>query len=252
MYLVKNTIDWFESYVSTYKNTEHYSEMYGIKIEHSKRVCKNAAMLGEAMSWESDREVWLAHSVGLLHDIARFLQYREFNTFLDSLSFDHGDKGEEILDKEFDWKNISEKDKSFVLAAVKYHNKRILPSGLCTETVKWCSLARDADKIDIFRMIQKRIENGTILNIFPKHEKVTGLSPNLVEEIEKEGLGSYKNARSLQDYRLIQLTWGVDLNFSVSVDILQKEDIFDKIIEDLKDYNIDYLIEKLMERILLK
>jgi len=73
-----------------------------------------------------------------------------------------------------------------------------------------------------------------------------------VEEIEREGLGSYNNARSLQDYRLIQLTWGVDLNFSVSVDILQKENIFDKIIEDLKDYDIDYLIEKLMERILLK
>ena len=73
-----------------------------------------------------------------------------------------------------------------------------------------------------------------------------------MEEIEREGLGSYNNACSLQDYRLIQLTWGVDLNFSVSVDILQKENIFDKIIEDLKDYDIDYLIEKLMERILLK
>ncbi len=232
MYFIKNTMSWFESYVSTYKNTEHYSEMYDIKIEHSKRVCKNAAMLGEAMGWESDREVWLTHAVGLLHDIARFLQYKEYNTFLDSLSFDHGDRGEEILDKEFNWDGISKEDKSFVLAAVKYHNKRILPSGLSAETIKWCSLARDADKIDIFRMIQKRIENGTILNIFPKHEKVVALSTDLVEEIEREGLGSYNNARSLQDYRLIQLTWGVDLNFSVSVDILQKENIFDKIIED--------------------
>lgn len=252
MYLIEKSIEWFESYVKEYIKSEEKSDMYDVKIKHSKRVCKIASSLADSMSWNSQREQWLSQSVGLLHDIARFSQHRDYNTFLDSLSFDHGDRGKEILKREFNWDGIDDEDKNSLLEAVQYHNKRLLPIYLTAESNKWCSLVRDADKIDIFRMIQRRIENGSIMDIFPEHESVSGLNEALVEEIEKEGLGSYKNARSLQDYRLIQLTWGVDLNFSISVDILEKENIFEKIIDDLKKYQIDLLIDELMNKILTK
>ena len=42
-------------------------------------------------------DAWIAHAVGLLHDTARFSQYRDYQTFQDSASFDHGDRGAETV-----------------------------------------------------------------------------------------------------------------------------------------------------------
>ena len=75
------------------------------------------------------------------------------------------------------------------------------------------------------------------------------LSPELVEEIRETGTGSYSNARSLQDYRLIQLTWGCDLNFPISVATLKEERIIERIREDLSPYGINDLVDKLVNRI---
>lgn len=223
--------------------------MHAVKIEHSKRVANIACAIGKSMKWCSEREFWLTYSLGLLHDIGRFPQYAEFGTFQDSQSFDHGDRGKTILDKEFFWRGVSEEDKQYLLTAVRYHNKKDIPLTLSDETLKWCSLIRDADKIDIFRMIQRRIDNKTIFDLLPRHKIVTGLTDALVNEIRLDCKGSYGNAKSLQDYRLIQLTWVLDLNFPISVSTLKKENIFDKIIEDLRPYGIDDLLNKLEEKI---
>ena len=114
------------------------------------------------------------------------------------------------------------------------NNKIEIPPSTPLAQYRWCALARDADKIDVFRMVQSRIDNGTIYDMLPRHKRVTGLTPALVEEVRATGRGSYLNARSLQDYRLIQLTWGLDLNFPVSAVTLREEGIFDRIAEDLK------------------
>jgi len=116
-------------------------------------------------------------------------------------------------------------------------------------TYRWVSLIRDADKIDIFRMVQHRIKNGTIYEMLPEQKTQEGLSPKLVDEIRKTGKGSYSNAKSLQDYRLIQLTWGCDLNFPVSVISLKEEQVFERICNDLKNYGIDDMLLKLMKKI---
>ena len=85
--------------------------------------------------------------------------------------------------------------------------------------------------------------------MLPRHKRVQGLSPALVDEIRTTGRGSYANARSLQDYRLIQLTWALDLNFPVSVVTLKEEGIFRRIADDLREYKIDDVIDSLMKKI---
>jgi hypothetical protein len=93
------------------------------------------------------------------------------------------------------------------------------------------------------------MDNGTIYEMLPRHRMSEGLSPGLVEEIRETGTGSYSNARSLQDYRLIQLTWGCDLNFPISVATLKEEGIIERIREDLSPYGINNLVDKLVNRI---
>lgn len=102
--------------------------------------------------------------------------------------------------------------KFLVVSAVKYHNKKDIPTNISLSAYKWAALISDMDKIDIFRMVQNRIDNGTIFDMLPRHRHVEGLSPALVEEIDKSGRGSYCNAKFFRTTGSYSLQ-GCDLNF---------------------------------------
>ena len=216
MYSTEKTGQWFARYVDSFRVGGALENMQELKRKHSRRVCAISCAIAESLEWNEERDAWLAHAIGLLHDTARFEQYRDYKTFADAASFDHGERGAEILARGFEWDGLEEGDKEKLLAAVRHHNKIEIPPSTPLAQYRWCALARDADKIDVFRMVQSRIDNGTIYDMLPRHKRVTGLTPALVEEVRATGRGSYLNARSLQDYRLIQLTWGLDLNFPSS------------------------------------
>ncbi|MEG1798820.1 MAG: HD domain-containing protein [Synergistaceae bacterium] len=248
MLTVEKTYGWFECYAKEFIADE-MPKMLVMKKKHSRRVAAISAAIAESMKWSEEHDELTAHCVGLLHDIGRFPQYRDFETFQDSVSIDHGDASAAILEKDFNWDGMPEAFKKTVITAVKYHNKRELPTNIPLGIYKWAALIRDADKIDIFRMVQNRIDNGTIFDMLPRHKITDGLNPALVKEISESGKGSYTNARSLQDYRLIQLTWGCDLNYSVSSVTLRSEGIFERICSDLSKYSIEPLLKDLMSKI---
>ncbi|MDO5115670.1 MAG: HD domain-containing protein [Synergistaceae bacterium] len=249
MYSMEKTEKWFSDYVDSFRIKGELAAMQELKRRHSFRVQKIASAIADSLEWEEENDGWMAHAVGLLHDTARFEQYRDYQTFQDSASFDHGDRGAEILERLFDWEGIAAGDREKLLSAVRHHNKIEIPANLSLSTYRWCALVRDADKIDVFRMVQSRIDNGTIYDMLPRHKKVSGLSQPLIDEIRATGRGSYANARSLQDYRLIQLTWGLDLNYPVSIATLKDEGIFERIRDDLKPYGVDDITEALIKKI---
>lgn len=249
----KSSIDkWFCAFTDSYRKNGTLPSMLEIKFGHSRRVAANALAIAESEGLTDGDEILTAYMVGLLHDVGRFEQYIRYETFLDAASIDHGDFGAELLEEKFDWSSVPGKIREAVITGVKYHNKKDVPEALPSYVLPWVKLIRDADKIDIFRTIQQRIDNGTIFDMMPRHEKVTGLNPVLVEEISSTMKGSWKNARSLQDFRLVQMTWGTDLNFSYSVDLLVREGIFDRISDDLRNYHINELLSTLNSEILSK
>ena len=243
------TNKWFKEFTDKYKIDGTFHPMLDLKFKHSRRVSAICSEIAYSMEWDEEGDSWLAASVGLLHDVGRFPQYRDYSTFFDSISVDHGDLGAEILINQFDWCGIPDNFREYIISAVKFHNKKKVPSCLKLGAYKWSCLVRDADKIDIYRMVEERIDNGTIFEMLPRHQMAEGLSAELVDEIRMTGSGSYSKARSLQDYRLIQLTWGCDLNFSVSVATLKKEKIVERIREDLNSYGINDLVDKIVKQI---
>ncbi len=249
MFSTERTDKWFKSFTDRYKVEGALDPMLDLKFKHSKRVSAICSEIASSLSWDEDGDSWLAFTAGLLHDVGRFPQYSKFRTFFDSISADHGELGAEILSEEFDWDGLPVNFRDNILAAVRFHNKKTVPADLKLGPYKWACLVRDSDKIDIYRMVQERIENGTIFEMLPRHQTADGLSSELVEEVRRTGSGSYSNARSLEDYRLIQLTWGCDLNFPVSVATLRDENIIEKIRDDLYPYGISDLIDELTDRI---
>ena len=128
MYSTEKTEQWFARYVDSFRVGGALENMQELKRKHSRRVCAIACAIAESLEWNEEHDAWLAHAIGLLHDTARFEQYRDYKTFADAASFDHGERGAEILAREFEWDGIEEGDREKLLAAVRHHNKIEIPT----------------------------------------------------------------------------------------------------------------------------
>ncbi|HAG70475.1 MAG TPA: metal-dependent phosphohydrolase [Lachnospiraceae bacterium] len=125
-----------------------------LKISHTYRVADIAERVGEYAGADPAFS-WL---LGLLHDIGRFEQLKQYGTFLDQRSVDHAELGADILFGQGyiesfpdvpgidGWRTVAE-------TAVRIHNKLKIPEGLDAETELYCKVLRDADKADIMRVL---------------------------------------------------------------------------------------------------
>jgi hypothetical protein len=208
--------DWFVGYTHTFDLSV---PMIQVKYRHSFDVMRVGRTLIEALSWPPANAA-VGVAACLLHDTGRFSQYRDFGTYYDGASVDHGDRGYEILRAEFPRALVDDEAWEVLLQAVKQHNKKNLPE-VDPQAAPFCRLTRDSDKLDVFKMVDRRIQEGTVAELLPRHRIDAPLSKALLDEIERNRSGSYKNAASLQDFLLIQLTWMLDLNFAPSFQMLE-------------------------------
>ncbi len=155
------------------------------KIDHTMRVAANAERI--ALSIDMDRDdTDLAWMLGLLHDFGRFEQVRRFGTFMDVHSVDHAELGADLLFNEkkielFSGSGFEEKDYKLAETAVRQHNKLELPEDLDERTRTFCELLRDADKTDIFRVIDEMPFEQRIGKSLGKLEEKSEASPECME-----------------------------------------------------------------------
>lgn len=147
----ESCLDAFNSYVARYDASD---ERIALKVEHTYEVaelCDEIAR-GEGLP---PADVDLAWLCGLLHDIGRFEQLRQWGTFGDADSCSHAALGIQVLKDEMgsftndpEWARIIE-------SAVALHSDFRLPSGLSDREGLFCTITRDADKVDILRVFNQ-------------------------------------------------------------------------------------------------
>ncbi|MDR1379720.1 MAG: HD domain-containing protein [Synergistaceae bacterium] len=259
----------FDRYVQSFDLS---APMIRLKYQHSYDVMKIGTTLMDALAWPEDRaQVGIAAC--LLHDTGRFSQYRDFGTYYDGASTDHGERGYQELRaafsafsnfskeghfKEGDFKEehlgdgLDQEAQMAILEAVRWHNKKALPDTgeITPQVMPFCQLARDADKLDIFALVSRRIDEGTVLELLPRHKIDAPLSAALLDEVEAQWSGSYKNASSLLDFLLIQLTWSLDVNFAPSWEMLQSSGVLTRIRDRFpkNDARVQTLLDRLFVR----
>ena len=202
----------YDEYVDTYREEGGaLPSMMQLKRAHTGFVVKNATLIADGEGFDDlTREVAL--SAALLHDTGRYEQLKRFNTFKDSDSVDHAVFSHDIV-KEKGWlAKVGSPRPDAILAAVLYHNRRDLPEGLDAVTLAASHTVRDADKLDIFRVLQHEIANTD----WRKDSRAfwnlsTTLPPNpvVVECIENRQPVDYQNIKSLSDFVMIQVGWMV-------------------------------------------
>jgi putative nucleotidyltransferase with HDIG domain len=85
----------FNKYTENYNMSNEHIER---KYYHSYRVMSLSKSIAESLNL-SQEQIKIATIIGLLHDIARFEQYTQYQTFNDLVSFDHGDYAIKILEE---------------------------------------------------------------------------------------------------------------------------------------------------------
>ena len=228
MTLLSQLTALYDAYVDTYREADgELPVMMRLKRVHTGFVVKNAEAIadGEGFSAE-EREVALA--AALLHDTGRYEQLKRYNTFKDSDSVDHAVFSHDIV-KEKGWldqieevkvKGGGDQWKDAILKAVLYHNRRDLPKEIedplstSTSPLHLTSMAshtvRDADKLDIFRVLEDRVENTdwkSDTRAFWNLAISAPPNPVVVECIANGQPVDYQNVKSLSDFVLIQVGW---------------------------------------------
>ncbi len=222
----------FEDYVNSFVGlTEDQKKNFSIKKEHSLRVADIIHNLSEKQK-QGESGQYLACFIGLFHDIGRFKQLIKYNTFNDVTSIDHAEFGIEVLNEGGLLNELSEDEKEIVLAAILYHNKRELPKDLNGEARMYAQMIRDADKLDILKVLTdyyanpKAEANHTLTWEMPGGNTV---SPQVAKQILRGSLVSKEHLVNQLDIKVMQLSWVYDINFKASFELLMKNRYLEKI-----------------------
>jgi hypothetical protein len=207
----------YGGYVDGFRSEGTLPPMMALKLHHTDMVVANAEAIaaGEGMDAETAEVCALA---ALLHDTGRYEQLRRYNTFRDSESVDHAVFSHDIV-REKGWLD-AHPHRDAILAAVLFHNRRELPGGLDELTFTASHCVRDADKLDIFRVLEERVANTDWRNddaAFWNLPVRAAPNPQVVAAIREGRPVDYQNIKSIADFVLIQVGWlRGELHFATS------------------------------------
>ncbi len=242
--------EWFRSYVDTFcGDDEEWDGAYKLKIAHSGRVAHEIRMLAQALDWSSDA-IRTAEAVGWLHDIGRFFQYSEFGTFRDDQSINHGTHGCQVIRQTHILSGLSDDVQQSILDAVCFHNAKVLPSDLGSDSLPLLKLIRDADKLDIFFIVQDALTRDGFRDfprILPPAKLDGSVNPAVLDGIRGNRVSSINDVRSLADYLLLLLSWIYDINYVPTFQQIATRDIITNILTHLPRDN--HVINEVVEGI---
>lgn len=208
---------WFNEYVDLFINVDGVlPKNIALKKHHTKNVCKNIKNIAASLNL-NESEINISEIIALFHDIGRFEQYRIYKTFSDAKSVNHAQLGVDILIKNNVFSKLERDLQELLLKTVEYHNQAIIPRHETDECIFFSKLIRDADKLDIFRVVteyylerEKGVINKSIELDLPDNQEI---SEKVVRQILSKSIVSIENIRTLNDFKLLQMGWIFDINF---------------------------------------
>ena len=216
----KDLIKIFTDYV--FNNYDMNDSRIALKYFHSLRVMDIAEEIAIKNNF-SQNDVELSIIIGLLHDYARFVQWKKYKTYNDINSIDHGDLGVELLFdiNEIEKFNIKREYYDEIYDAIKYHNKIDVIDNISVHNNIFCKLIRDADKLDILYLY------GTDMSLFKEDDKK--ISNDIKEEFYYKKQIDRKKVVSKNDKIILDLAMIFDLNFDYSYKYIRKNKLTQKL-----------------------
>jgi len=211
--------EWFITYTSGFADENRRLHPFlQLKFDHSLKVAETSRDLAAALGWDGG-DIITAEALGLLHDTGRFSQFADFGSFIDAKTVDHGERGWEVIRCGEVLADCSSRDQKHVMIGVRFHNRREMPDHFDGDTLNFLQLIRDADKLDIMRLVNEaaaRCTGEEFAEMFPGITLEGGETPELVEAVRAGKKPSFALVRTCADILIMLRSWEDQLNFEPS------------------------------------
>jgi len=187
-----------------------------LKEKHTWKVVKNCENLAKHLNL-NEHDSLLAKMIGLFHDVGRFYQFTVYRTFNDALSENHAIKDLPFMAK------LDEEDLATLKFAIGNHNAKEIAPTENQRHLAFAKLIRDADKIDIYR----------VLKPFLGPTDGRGCSPDFVDLFVAGKQCDYTKMRTQDDRKLVRLMWVYDVYFAWSLQQIVEQNYIEDIINNL-------------------
>lgn len=228
-----------------------------LKVEHTWRVFEHARSIAASLRADSsscrfadDAEACRAAELAALyHDCGRFPQFKTYRTFLDAKSVNHAvlsfrtARDEGFLAKE------SSRVRALALCAVLLHNRHALPPHLAEDARFVTDVVRDADKLDIFRIMVSHLtsalpeRDAVLLHV---EDDPARWSPKVADDVLAGRIARYSDLRYVNDFRLLLGAWMQELRFAATKKALVRSGLMEQVLSQLPD---DALLKPAVERL---
>ncbi len=249
---LKKLREWFNDFTASFLGESDFvDENVALKQCHTMKVCQEMNFLTSKVGIKGDGAI-LAEIIALLHDVGRFEQIKRYKTFEDAKSIDHSKLGIEIIDELGLLSDFSALEQKIIKVAIAQHNKKELQLSpdLPEECLLFARLIRDADKIDIYRVVingyklYMKDPDKFNLAISFKSQDDGKCSPKVVNALLNKESINYTDLKNINDRKLLQLIWLYDINFTDSLKRIIERGYVDFIVSQLPETKDCVLIKK--------
>ncbi len=230
--IFQHYLDIFDEYVSPYLEMEAIASSMRIKKEHS----LNVVQLGKEIAQDVHEKNFFAIGIAcLFHDIGRFEQMRIYNTFHDPKSCNHALLGLKVFKEKHFLDTLDLSTKKRVYTAIALHNRLHFPMNIPHEYLPICLVLRDADKIDIMRVMVENFINRSddADTVFLHVKDKPYVSPHVIQSLLLAKSIRYSDLRYVNDFKLLLGGWLNDIHYKSARRIIQSRGYLDLILEDL-------------------
>lgn len=232
--------DRFRDYALSFApSPEQVPSAIQLKLEHTFDVCSITDIITEReQAFTAERAKYLASLAAFFHDVSRFRQYRDYHTFRDAESFDHGAVSAEIFEREFHVEGLTPQEIRLVSTAIRHHNKRTLPQDIRQDTLPYAQIVRDADKLSILKIVNAYFALPAEQQD-PAVKSGTEDTPGFTEKLVHDAIGgiqiAHADMRNLNDFKISFFAWAQDLTFPASAEYVLRNGLYPKLRAFLPD-----------------
>lgn len=244
----------FKEYCSQYNPED---KKIKLKIAHMERTAQVAKNIAQSLNLEQE-DIELAELIGLLHDIGRFEQIKQYNTFVDKDSINHGEYGAKVLFEQGKIRDFIEEEKydEIIKKAIQNHNRGAsqIENELTPKELLHTRIIRDADKTDIFYVLMiDDIETCYGKEDFSK-EKITD---EVYSEFMEEQTINYQKMKNATDTLVAHFAYVFDFNFKYGLQYIKENNYLDKLYKrfnfsneetEQRIQNVYYMSKKYIEK----
>jgi len=224
--------NWFAGYCASFSMPVQEDQRHiDIKRDHTAEVCLNSVRIARDLRMSGEGSL-LAEAIGLFHDVGRFPQYQRYKTFDDGISVNHATLGAKVLLEQKALQCLPKQEQDLIIRCVTLHNVFSLPEELDSRTLLFAKLVRDADKLDIVRVLIEYFEQDA----GERAEAVAlglpdspGYSTDVLACLARGEMARKSDLTTLNDFKLLQLAWLYDLNFASSLRMVLERCYIDKL-----------------------